>query len=277
MGDDEARLRRRFSFEEDPDNYQAARPEYPRRVYEVLADRCGLRSGAQVLEIGPGTGQVTHHLVAAGAHVVAVEIGFGLAERLRQNTAECDVTVVEGDFAAVNVPAPRAGFDLAVCGTAFHWLDPEVAIARLARLVRAGGWLAVWWTVFGDPHRWPSWRGQLDAVYERYLPHERRDPQELPAPMRVAERTRELAAGGWFAPAQVELIRWEHRLTPSAARRLWATFSNVRELPNQLREQFLDGVAETVGRQPGGVVVDHYVTALYTAVRHPDPTPSHNG
>ncbi|MFG1885967.1 hypothetical protein [Micromonospora sp. NPDC049102] len=58
MGGDDQRLIRRGSFDEDPDNYQAARPGYPRRVYEVLADY-GLRPGARVLEIGPGTGQVT--------------------------------------------------------------------------------------------------------------------------------------------------------------------------------------------------------------------------
>ena len=86
MGGDDQRLSRRGSFDEDPDNYQAARPGYPRRVYEVLADY-GLRPGARVLEIGPGTGQVTRPLVAAGASVLAVELGGRLAARLRTNLA----------------------------------------------------------------------------------------------------------------------------------------------------------------------------------------------
>ncbi len=128
----------------------------------------------------------------------------------------------------------------------------------------------MWWTVFGDPQRWAKWREPLEALYERYLPDERRGPNAVPAPMQVAARTAELAAGGWFGPVRVEIIRWEHRLTPDAARRLWATFSNVRELPVARRDQFLDGVAELVGRQSGGVVTDNYVTTLYTAQRRPD-------
>ncbi len=137
MTDDEVRLRRRRSFDEDPDNYQAARPDYPQRVYEVLTSECGLRNGTRVLEIGPGTGQVTRRLVAAGASVVAVELGNALAARLREATAGQDVTVVEGDFAVAELL--EQGFDLAVCGTAFHWLDPVAAVPRLAALVRPGG------------------------------------------------------------------------------------------------------------------------------------------
>ncbi|MGC5383277.1 MULTISPECIES: class I SAM-dependent methyltransferase [unclassified Micromonospora] len=114
-GDDQ-RLSRRGSFDEDPDNYQAARPGYPPRVYEVLAE-CGLRPGARVLEIGPGTGQVTRPLVDAGTSVLAVELGGWLAARLRTNLTGQDVTVIEGDFATV--PLPDDTFDLAVCAIAF--------------------------------------------------------------------------------------------------------------------------------------------------------------
>ncbi|MER7007032.1 methyltransferase domain-containing protein [Dactylosporangium sp. NPDC000555] len=270
MADDELRVRRRSSFNEDPDNYHAARPGYPRRVYEVLAD-CGLRPGARVLEVGPGTGQVTGRLVAEGASVVAVELGAGLAARLRANLAGRDVTVVEGDFATAQVPGD--GFDLAVCATALHWLDAGVAVHRLAGLVRPGGWLAVWWNLFGDPDRTPAWRAELQELYLRWMPDEWRDPAEIPAPMLVGDRTAELASGGWFGPVQVEMIRWDHPLTPAAARALWATFPNVRELDPVRREAFLDDVAEVVAGQPGGTVVDHYVTALYTAERRPDALP----
>ncbi|WBB56312.1 hypothetical protein [Verrucosispora sp. WMMD573] len=36
------------------------------------------------------------------------------------------------------------------------------------------------------------------------------------------------------------------------------------------REAFLDGVAEVVAGQPGGMVADNYVTALYTVPRRND-------
>ncbi|WP_028569500.1 class I SAM-dependent methyltransferase [Salinispora tropica] len=270
MDGDGRRMRRRGSFDEDPDIYQMARPDYPRRVYEVLSGM-GLGPGARVLEIGPGTGQATRPLVAAGASVLAVELGGHLAARLRTDLAGHDVTVIEGDF--VTVPLPDGDVDLAVCATTFHWLDPDAAVRRLARLVWPGGGLAVWWTVFGDPDRIPPWRAEVDRLYRRWLPGEKVRPGDLPAVMRVAERTAELAAGGWFGPVQVEMIRWEHQLTPRRVRGLWATFSAVRELSADRRRSLLDGVAEVVASQPGGVAVDNYVTALYTAPRRDDSGP----
>ena len=175
------------------------------------------------------------------------------------------MTVVEGDFATIELPEQRS--DLAVAGTAFHWLDATIAVTRLADVVRPGGWLAVWWTVFGDPCRISSWRWTLDQLYERYMPHERRDLTEVPPPMRVAQRTAELAHGGWFGPVGVEMIRWKHRLTVDGAWRLWATFPNVRELDVVQRKAFLTDLADLIAKQPGGVAVDNYVTSLYTAQR----------
>ncbi|MFG1885968.1 class I SAM-dependent methyltransferase [Micromonospora sp. NPDC049102] len=94
-----------------------------------------------------------------------MELGGRLAARLRTNLADRDVTVIEGDFATVALP--DGTFDMAVCATAFHWLDTAEAVRRLASLVRPGGGLAVWWTVFGDPDRSPPLRPDLDALHRR--------------------------------------------------------------------------------------------------------------
>lgn len=45
-------------------------------------------AGARILEIGPGPGCLTEHLLAAGAHVLAVEIDRGLAAICRQRFAD---------------------------------------------------------------------------------------------------------------------------------------------------------------------------------------------
>ncbi|MDH6117322.1 hypothetical protein ABH930_001693 [Kitasatospora sp. GAS204A] len=70
---------RRMSFNAAASTYQRGRPPYPAAVFDLLAGRCGLRPGTRVLEIGAGTGLATGPLLAAGAHVVAVEPGENLA------------------------------------------------------------------------------------------------------------------------------------------------------------------------------------------------------
>ncbi|MDW8373403.1 MAG: rRNA adenine dimethyltransferase family protein [Planctomycetota bacterium] len=71
-----------------------------------LIDRCALDSlcaalplapGAQVVEIGPGTGLLTERLLQHDAHIVAVEIDRGLAAFLARRWAGRKLTVVHGD------------------------------------------------------------------------------------------------------------------------------------------------------------------------------------
>jgi 16S rRNA (adenine1518-N6/adenine1519-N6)-dimethyltransferase len=52
--------------------------------------------GESVLEIGPGTGVLTHALVAAGAKVMAVEADHDLIAPLRERFGE-KITLIEGD------------------------------------------------------------------------------------------------------------------------------------------------------------------------------------
>jgi len=57
---EETRRRRlRATFEEVPELYYAARPLYPRQVFDDLVELTSLDAGSRVLEIGPGTGQAT--------------------------------------------------------------------------------------------------------------------------------------------------------------------------------------------------------------------------
>ncbi len=255
---------RRRSFNAHADDYRDGRPGYPTRVYDVLAERCGLAAGTRVIEVGAAVGHVTTELIARGAHVVAVEPGETLAATLRARCPSADVVLGEIETAKI----PTGPYDLAVAATAWHWVDAARALPRVASLVRPGGWFAVWWHVFGDPAQRTPFRVALDDVYRRFLPDEMHDPTDIPAAMRVAEWTERLRRGGYFDRVDAEMIRWSYRLTSDRARRLWATFPNVNELPPSDRAGFLDGVGAVVDRF-GGAVDDPYVTAMYLARRRP--------
>src|SRR5262249_28261601 len=128
-------------------SYAEGRPGYPERVYEILRDRCGVGPTSRVVEIGPGTGQATERLVASGATVTAVEPSEDLASLLRARVARIDVVVSTFEDAELL----QGTCDLVVSATAFHWVDPDVALPKIAAILRPGGWLALWWNVFGDP------------------------------------------------------------------------------------------------------------------------------
>lgn len=256
---------RRLSFEERADDYRHARPPYPVQVYELLAQRCGLGPGTRVLEIGAGTGQATRDLLARGAVVTAVEPGVRLAAHLAADLAP---EVASGQLRVVNdriETAPLSStVDIVASATAFHWVRTDVTLPRLSGVLPEGGWLAVWWTVFGDPTRSTPFREDQQALYERLLPTSAR--QQTRGPLNIESWRDELSQGGWFTRPEVEQIRWENPLTPDSVRRLFGSFTSVNELEPARRAELLDGLADLV-RRHGGVVHDPHVTVVYLAQR----------
>lgn len=252
-----------MSFNAAADTYRRGRPPYPVQVFEILARRCGLRAGIRVLDIGAGTGLATGPLLAAGAQVVAVEPGAELAAVLAATHGGTRLDIVLDDFETADLPG---GFDLAVAATSLHWLDPSVTIDKVAGLVRPGGWLAAWWTEFGDTKRPTEFRDRLDDVYRDLLPAEPGYRDSRSHVLDTDRWRRRLTAGGWFTDVAVDVISWHQRLTSTAARDLWSTFPNIAELDPPDRERFLTRLAAIIDRS-GGVVDDPRLTVVYTAVR----------
>jgi len=252
-----------MSFNAAANTYQRGRPPYPDAVFELLADRCGLRAGARVLEIGAGNGLATGPLLDAGAHVVAVEPGESLAAILTATHA-CDrLEVTISDFETADL---TGGFDLAVAATSLHWLDPVTSTEKIGELVRPGGWLAAWWNEFGDINRPTPFRDRLDDVYHDLLPAEPGYKDSRSHVLDTDRWRRQLTAGGWFGDVSVEIIEWSQTLTADTARDLWSTFPNIAELAPPAREQFLTRLAAIIDGL-GGQVEDPRLTVLYTAAR----------
>lgn len=65
----------RDTFDEAAALYDRARPRYPEPLVDDLARAAGLGPGSRVLEIAPGTGQLTVPLATSGCRLTAVELG----------------------------------------------------------------------------------------------------------------------------------------------------------------------------------------------------------
>jgi SAM-dependent methyltransferase len=244
------------------------RPGYPARVFAILVERCGLAGGCRALEIGPGTGQATLPLLDLGADVTAVEPGPALARQLAERTPGRRLDVVVSPFERVELP--EASFDLVAAATSFHWVDPGPGLANCARFLRDGGWLALWWTVWGDPDRPDPFHDALEPILRRKAPQLVAEEAGARAYMRdVAARAAEVEATGRFEGLAGEAIDWEGDHDPLALRRMFATFGAWIALPAPLRTELLDDVERLARDGFGGRVTRPYKTLLYTARRRP--------
>lgn len=234
-------------FERHARLYDRARPPYPEALWRRLGELGLLVPGHRAVDLGAGSGQATRMLAAAGLQVTAVEPGAALARELRRNVPAARVieeTVEEAEL-------PPASFELATAATAIHWFDLDVVLPALHAALVPGGRLAVWRNAYGDP-RAPvtPFREQVGRIVAR------RDAPPRPGPgeTETARWARELSAGGWFEPVDVEEFRWDVDLDEDAVRGLFTTFSDWTA-------EEADEAARAV-RDLGGTVTEHYVTPL---------------
>jgi SAM-dependent methyltransferase len=249
----------RHHYGADANGYQAGRPGYPPQVYTLLRDRCGVRSGSRILEIGAGTGQVTLQLLAAGAQVVAVEPDPGFAGYLRRHLPQ--VQVVPRPFEEAEV---GDGFDAVVAATSFHWLDQPVALAKVRAALRPGGWAAIWWTIFSDPYREDP---LLDAATARlgFEPGNQRAGTGFQRDAHARQSDLRDLAG--LSEVSAEQIPWDLAMDAVRTRELFDSMITIRQLPDADRAHVLDTLTTLVEEQFGGVARRPMLTVLYLGRR----------
>ena len=252
----------RHLFGLDPSGYEAGRPDYPSFVYDDLRDKCGLAPGAQVLEVGPGTGIVTRHLLSAGARVVAIEPDPSLATYLSRARQSDDLEIVGATLEAANLDHGR--FDLAVAATSFHWVDQRQGLQKLSDSVRPGGWIALWWTLFRDPNQPDAFS---KAVEELLGPSTRGAFDEPGRPafqLDDEHRRRDLAVWAHAHDVDSRVVSWTCVLTPTQARSLYASMATVIRRPLTEQQTLLDQIEMLAFETFGGRAERNFVTALYT-------------
>jgi len=118
----------------------------------ALLEGLGLGPGSTVVELGPGTGQLTLAVAPRCRRLVAVDVSAPMLERLRGKLPAAgveNVEVVRAGFLSYEHAGPPA--DFVYSRYALHHLPDfwkAVALSRLRELLRPGGVLRLWDVVF---------------------------------------------------------------------------------------------------------------------------------
>jgi ubiquinone/menaquinone biosynthesis C-methylase UbiE len=128
------------SFDDLAEAYDRFRTGYSATLYDTLFT-LGFRPGAQVLDVGCGTGIVTAQFVARGCAVTGIDPSAAMLAAAAKNVPAA--TLVQGR--AERLPFESGTFDGVLCAQAFHWCDQQAAFDELSRVVKRGSPIAVWW------------------------------------------------------------------------------------------------------------------------------------
>ncbi|PWI43411.1 class I SAM-dependent methyltransferase [Streptomyces sp. ICBB 8177] len=254
----------RETFDEVAEDYDRLRPRYPSALVTALVRRARLGPSSRVLEVGPGTGQLSVPLARLGGTLVAVELGAALARVARRNLAPHPGARVEV-AAFENWPLPSEPFDAVVSATAFHWINPAVRLVKAADALAPGGTLALVTTHHVAGGTEPFFE-RVQRCYERWMPG-------TPAGLRLTDEreaatdTGELERSGRFRDVEVTAYAQEIAYSTREYLDLLLTYSNHRALPSGARRGLLECVGGLIEREFGGRVTKRYLHELITARR----------
>jgi len=227
------------AFEALVEDYDAARPSYPEALYDALPPL----SGTRVLELGAGTGKQLPGLLARGARLVSTDRGPNMLGRLHRCFPDVPVAVARAE----QLPFAAGGFD-GVCGAQmWHWVDAPLAAREVARVLRPGGWLALWWNdVLADGEPW--YDAQQDRLEAASVTGYRRDYRTTDFPPALREV---------FSSVQQWSGTWRRTLSWELYERWLRSKSYVAALPDP--EAFLAAERASMGAAfPDGRIVEPF-------------------
>jgi ubiquinone/menaquinone biosynthesis C-methylase UbiE len=126
---------RAMSFGAIAADYDRLRPEPAEAAVDWLVP-----PGDEVaVDLGAGTGKLTRALARRVPRVIAVEPD----ERMRAVLAARSPGIEVRDGTGEAIPLPDASADGVFISSAWHWMDPERAVAEITRVLRDGGRLGL--------------------------------------------------------------------------------------------------------------------------------------
>ncbi len=251
-------------FDSDPYLYEKARPGYPPRMYRWIVKRAGIRRGSNLLEIGCGTGKSTEWFAEHGFGITAVEKGRNLAEfAMSRFSLFPNVRVVNAAFEQFE--AGSGAFDVVYSGTAFHWIDQSVAYRRASEILKAAGFIALFWSDHMITDKTAGQFEEVERAYRTSVPEWYESFRKNGPGDDNQRRLASLASSGFFGPVECRKFYFDITYSASQYTDLLRTYSDHAALPEETRFRLFSDIERTIKERLNGKLTKEYRISLFLA------------
>lgn len=239
--------------------YEHLRPPYPGEFFRSVAHRLGLTKQSSLIDLGTGPGLLALGFGPYVGRIVGVDPEPEMLEAARRAATSAGqyLTLIEGKAETL---APDVGsFDVVTIGRALHWMDRDLTLALLDRLVAHNGAIAICASFSAIDGRNP-WLDGYNEARRRWSPAKlweeagrgTRTHRDLPAFFR----------GSSFQPAELVTIEISHLvgLNDLAKRTLTYSSSSPEALGDNVEAMLRDVERHLASFSRDGVIAETIVS-----------------
>ena len=252
-------MNKKLSFNDVPELYERLRPTYPEKLIEDIINYSALTSTSEILEIGPGTGQITLPFARRGYSITGIEIGENLVDHLRTKLLNYPNAKIY-NYSFEEWDNMGKTFDLIISAQAFHWIDPNIGYPKVEQLLNKNGRLALIWIY----HPCTDMINELDKVYKKYFPNYKK-LEDVESQMN--KQIEEIKASNLFANLKVYTYQFEIEYTSSQYIDLLDTYSDHRTMDKEIKSLLFNEIKKTINKF-GGKIRKPYIATLYFAEKN---------
>ena len=242
-------LPERLVFGVDAHRYDTYRPSYHPDLFAWLAEEFRINGDAVVLEIGAGTGIASTQMLYYGPEMHFVEPSLPMAEILATKLdPDVPSTIFNSDFESTDLG--DSSYDLVISGQAWHWLTPGLRSSKVARLLRKGGGLAVFWNV-GEVinSRTGSALRRIWEVFDREKRTDDDERQVIYGTLLLDPYYEELATSGHFASIERRIFTREISCPKEDLFGMMTSMADFLSLPEARQRHVLALLNRSFGRR----------------------------
>lgn len=209
-------------------------PMYPDGLFALIRRELRLPARPAVVDLGAGTGRASLAMAALGWVVTALEPDRPSLDVLQARATEAGLLVATVQATAEATGLDPASVDLVTAAQSFHWFDQPAALAEMARVVRPGGGIALFWNV-RDREGSPFIAGYY-RLLARYGMPKRLYLEGERASGRVTQEA--LAGADGYGPPRMHQLQHGLAMRPDDFVGSVSTNPYVRALEPEAQEQF---------------------------------------